>query len=549
MKKIGRYEIVEELGRGAMGIVYKASDPTIGRMVAIKLLSLSSKSEVGLPGAKESFLREARAAGRLSHPGIVTVHDALEDPATQSCYIVMEFVAGQTLERALLAGPPMPVDKALQIARQIAEALDYAHRQQIVHRDLKPANILLTEDGRAKITDFGIAKLVAGEGAQRTLAIMGTPSYMSPEQVTGGEIDAASDIFSLGILLYLMLTGEKPFSGDTAAVMFKIAYQDPAPPSQVKPELGQGQDFLLLRALAKDKKKRYSSAREFLDDLDDVGHGRTPRSQAKVPLSELRAGDLTIHAPRPLVPLQAAAVAAARKGGAVRPGVVFGAAAVALLLALGAWMVEHRKTPPPAPTVTSPATAPPAPAQTVSTPPESAAGQEIAQPRVKQQSTSTPSAKPHQPERSPKTETARSRPPGSAPEAAALPPPAPVEKAKPVQPKPAPASRAPVMNAVQFRCRYELEEGTLSLSADDRIVFREALKGRRKGKILGLGRSYTGTLSRPFNVPSGTRTLTVHVETEDGSINLTRSISAAAITGKQPALHANINSKRIELSW
>ncbi|MGE5325759.1 MAG: serine/threonine-protein kinase, partial [Deltaproteobacteria bacterium] len=188
MKKIGRYDVVEELGRGAMGVVYKASDPTIDRMVAIKLLMLSRPAQAGLPGAKDIFLREARAAGRLSHPGIVTIHDALEDPESKSCYIVMEFVEGRTLEKALLTGPPFAVERALNVARQIGEALDYAHKQKIIHRDLKPANILLTDDGRAKITDFGIAKVIATEDAHRTLAIMGTPSYMSPEQVMGGEL-------------------------------------------------------------------------------------------------------------------------------------------------------------------------------------------------------------------------------------------------------------------------------------------------------------------------------------------------------------------------
>ncbi|MGH2361282.1 MAG: serine/threonine-protein kinase, partial [bacterium] len=231
MKTIGRYEIIDELGRGATGVVYKASDPTIGRQVAIKVLSLESEKTEEGPSSRDVFMREARAAGRLSHPGIVTIHDALEDPESHSCYIVEELIPGRTLERVMLSGPLMSTDKSLDIIRQIAEALDYAHRNQIIHRDLKPANIILTEDGRAKITDFGIAKIVAREAVSKTLAIMGTPAYMSPEQVTGGEIDSRSDLFSMGILLYLMLVGEKPFPGDTAAVMFKIVYEDPTLPS------------------------------------------------------------------------------------------------------------------------------------------------------------------------------------------------------------------------------------------------------------------------------------------------------------------------------
>ncbi|MBI4164445.1 MAG: serine/threonine protein kinase [Acidobacteria bacterium] len=303
MKKIGRYEVVEELGRGAMGVVYKASDPTIGRMVAIKVLVLDDKVEEGTLSPRETFLREARAAGRLSHPGIVTIHDALEDEPTRSSYIVMEYIPGRTLEKLLISSPQIGAEKAFDIIRQVAESLDYAHRNQIIHRDLKPANIILTEDGRAKITDFGIAK-IAAQGAMRTVAIMGTPSYMSPEQVTGGEIDARADIFSMGILLYLMLVGEKPFVGDTAAVMFKIVYEDPVLPSKVNPKLTAADDYVILRCLAKDRAKRYGSAREFLEDLDDLRRARPPRSQARVLPSEIHAAERTVAAAHPLIRLR-----------------------------------------------------------------------------------------------------------------------------------------------------------------------------------------------------------------------------------------------------
>src|SRR5712692_54426 len=224
MKKVGRYDILEELGRGATGVVFRSFDPTIGRVVAVKVLSLAPASVNGLPGAKEIFMREARAAGSLSHPGIVTIHDALEDPQTQSCCIVMEFVAGRTLDQVFALVPKFETRQAFDIARQVADSLDYAHRQNVIHRDLKPANIILTEAGEAKLTDFGIAKVMAREGALSTASSMGTPSYMSPEQVTGGEVDTRSDLFSLGIILYLMFTGEKPFKVYSAAVMFKIAY-------------------------------------------------------------------------------------------------------------------------------------------------------------------------------------------------------------------------------------------------------------------------------------------------------------------------------------
>ena len=283
MKKIGRYDIISELGRGAMGIVYRASDPTIGREVALKVLSISATPEEGTRSPQEMFMREVRAAGRLAHPSIVTIHDAFDDQENQTSCIVMELVPGVTLEKILDSDHPLTTEEMFSIIRQVAEGLDYAHRNQVIHRDLKPANIMVTEDGRAKITDFGIAKVLAREGVARTIGVMGTPSYMSPEQVRGGEVDARTDIFSLGIIIFTMLTGKKPFSGNTAAVMFKIVYEEPPIPSTLNPQLTPEQDYLVRKCLAKDANQRYSSARELLGDLDDLQHGRPLRSRAAAP--------------------------------------------------------------------------------------------------------------------------------------------------------------------------------------------------------------------------------------------------------------------------
>ncbi len=554
MKKIGRYEVIEELGRGAMGVVYKASDPTIGRLVAIKLLVLSRPAQAGLPGAKDIFLREARAAGRLSHPGIVTIHDALEDSTSQSCYIVMEFVEGYTLEKALLSGSGFSVAKALNVARQIAEALDYAHRQKIIHRDLKPANILLTADGRAKITDFGIAKVIATEDAQRTLAIMGTPAYMSPEQVTGGELDASSDIFSLGILLYLMLTGEKPFSGDTAAVMFKIAYQDPAPPSQIRAELGKGHDFILLRSLAKDKKKRYASAREFLDDLDDVEQGRPPRSEAKVPMSELHAGDLTVRASKPLVPMQITPAAAPKHSITIRPAIYI--PALLILLAAGAWTLTRRNATPPAVSAGNQAAAPIAPPPVASTAKTTAPP---AQPSAKAAPPATPKEKPAKPVQQAK-KSATSQPGQSvamqpAPPTAAAPPvvtPTPVassDASKPPAPKaPEPAAATAPMT-IQFSCNYEIEEATLTVTGNNQNLLSVDLKGKKTGKFLGLKHRFAGTFSRPLDVPASVHNLVVHVKSANGDVNLTRAIFMPGPNGKDHTLHVYATSDKLQLSW
>ncbi len=279
MKKVGRYDIISELGRGAMGIVYKASDPTIDREVALKVLSLSAAPDETGNSPQQMFMREIRAAGRLTHPSIVTIHDAFDDQETQTSCIVMEMVPGATLEKIIESGQRLSVQESLNLIRQVADGLDYAHRHQVVHRDLKPANILVTEDGRAKITDFGIAKVLAHEGVARTVGILGTPSFMSPEQVKGGEIDARTDIFSLGIMLYTMLTGKKPFAGNTAAVMFQIVYEEPPDTSSLNTELTSSHDYVVNRCLAKDREKRYSTARELLGDLDDLQYGREPRSQ------------------------------------------------------------------------------------------------------------------------------------------------------------------------------------------------------------------------------------------------------------------------------
>src|ERR1700722_6632253 len=257
-ERFGRYEILAELGRGAMGIVYKARDPKINRVVAIKTFSLAGQPPEEEREYRERFFREAEAAGRLSHPGIVTIFDVGEEPETRAPYIVMEYVGGQSLDKLLArAGNKLPLEKALQITHELAEALDCAHGQGVVHRDLKPANILITEDGHAKIADFGVAKLSL---ANQTLAgrALGTPAYMSPEQLNGEAVDGRSDLFSLGVVLYTVLTGYRPFQGNSAmTVSFKVVNRDPIPATVLETELPQALDYIISRAMAKDPAQRY----------------------------------------------------------------------------------------------------------------------------------------------------------------------------------------------------------------------------------------------------------------------------------------------------
>jgi len=276
----GRYEILSELGRGAMGVVYKAHDPKINRIVALKTISMAGQSPEEERDYRGRFYREAEAAGRLSHPGIVTIFDVGEEPETRAPYIVMEFVGGESLDKLVSQGDrKLPVETALQLALELAEALDCAHRQGVVHRDLKPANILMTEDGHAKIADFGVAKLNL---ANQTLAgrALGTPAYMSPEQLNGEAVDGRSDLFSLGVILYTVLTGYRPFQGNSAlTVSFKVVNREPIPATLLDTELPTGLDHIIERAMAKDPTERYQSGAEMVQDIRNLRTGRKPVSK------------------------------------------------------------------------------------------------------------------------------------------------------------------------------------------------------------------------------------------------------------------------------
>jgi serine/threonine protein kinase len=267
LAKAGRYEIVGELGRGAMGVVYKATDPVIGRTVAVKTIKLSAEG-TGLtrPELLARFQTEARAAGLLTHPNIVVVFDAGEEDGLY--YITMELVEGRSLQTLLDDGHSFPLPRVLRIMEQACSALQFAHERNVVHRDIKPANLMLTGDDTVKVTDFGTAKILQFGTVQQTAHVMGTPSYMSPEQVKGRAVDGRSDIFSLGVMLYEMVTGEKPFPGQNiTTVIYKIVNEEPIPPKQVNPSVHPGISAVVMRALAKDPDVRYQSCREMLDDL------------------------------------------------------------------------------------------------------------------------------------------------------------------------------------------------------------------------------------------------------------------------------------------
>jgi hypothetical protein len=265
--KAGRYEIIGELGRGAMGVVYKATDPVIGRTVAVKTIKLSEEGTgMSRPELLQRFQTEARAAGLLTHPNIVVVFDAGEEDGLY--YITMELVEGKSLQAHLDAGQAFALPRVLRIMEQTCSALQFAHERNVVHRDIKPANIMLTGDDTVKVTDFGTAKILQFGTMQQTAHVMGTPSYMSPEQVKGRAVDGRSDIFSLGVLLYEMVTNEKPFPGQNiTTVIYKIVNEEPVPPRQIDPSIHPGISAVVMKALAKEPEARYQSCREMLEDL------------------------------------------------------------------------------------------------------------------------------------------------------------------------------------------------------------------------------------------------------------------------------------------
>lgn len=268
---LGRYEIVDEIGKGAMGVVYLARDPLIGRLVALKTFRVGfSIKDQDLEQFRVRFIREAQSAGILSHPNIVTIHDVVEHGEEGIAFIAMEYIRGTNLKAMLQGGEPLAPSFVVEAVSQVAEALDYAHQHRVIHRDVKPANILITDDGRVKLTDFGIARLDTSNLTQEG-QLLGTPNYMAPEQVQGREVDHRADIFSLGVVLYEMLTRHKPFQGENLTVVsHRIVYEEFTPPRDHTRDLPPGIEQVLSRALEKDPARRFQTARALAEEVRRV---------------------------------------------------------------------------------------------------------------------------------------------------------------------------------------------------------------------------------------------------------------------------------------
>jgi hypothetical protein len=279
-KTIGRYEIVRELGRGMMGIVYEARDPVLGRTVAVKTIQLAfAIAPEQRPEFEERFFTEARVAARLSHPGIVVCHDMGKDEETASLYIVLEHLKGRTLSDIIRGGHRLPWREVLRIVASVARALDHAHGHGVVHRDMKPANVMVLENGEVKILDFGISKVETAR-IQFTAAgqFFGTPLYMSPEQALGDPVDGRTDIFSLGTITCTLALGHPPFAADSIpAILGRVAQAERPVLAREVPGVPPDVDRILGLAMAREPEDRYAHARQMAEDIEDVLADRAPR--------------------------------------------------------------------------------------------------------------------------------------------------------------------------------------------------------------------------------------------------------------------------------
>jgi len=491
MQRIGRYEILDELGRGAMGVVYRARDTQIGRIVALKIILTKSGPPAEVEHYKQRFQREAQAAGRLSHPGIVTLHDIAEDAHGQP-YIVMEFIEGTPL--SLLHGPAAPItlDRLLDIGIQVAQALDYAHRAGVVHRDIKPENIMITPAGRAKITDFGIAKLAGADLTQEGMSL-GTPSYMSPEQIRGSAVDARADIFSLGAVLYWMCTGQKPFAGESVTtITFQVVFQDPARANSLNPSLPADLDRIVSRCLAKNAADRYPSCGELAADLQALRAGRTLASpRPSGPPSVERAAALSPAPQQPVSP----------RGDTTLP--------------LDAPVEKAR--PAPAPTTAIP------PTLISSPPPASSAGKWLAiavtvllagAGTAYWLSQRPQDIRPVSPARNPSVAV----PVREAP-APAVPPPAPgpaknsapdrADSLPPAVARPPASAGTPVATTtLRIVCKHNFQSATLEIYVDNALFYRAMLRGKEERHIV---KHYEGRFEDKRPIPVGHHAIRVRV--------------------------------------
>jgi eukaryotic-like serine/threonine-protein kinase len=551
-KQFGRYEIVGELGRGAMGVVYKARDPQIDRVVALKTVPLRGQEPEEEQEYRRRFLNEAQAAGRLHHPGIVAVFDVGESSKSNDPYIVLEYVAGEALNRMLAREKKLPLTTALQFVVEIAEALDYAHAQGVVHRDVKPGNIIVTQDGHPKIADFGIAKLnlahftVPGK-------VLGTPAYMAPEQLAGEGVDGRSDLFSLGVILYAMVVGHSPFQGNSATtVCFKVANREPLPASALDLNLPPELDAVIARAMAKDPKQRYQRGAEFAEDVRRLQAQRQPGSTTTSYSVTGATGTRTtakregLNGPPPVESSYAKKFIRAEILKSPIRDLILGVATIILLVVVGIQsnllFSKREEAANPGPPHPQPSSAGSTRARGDQPRVDSARVQQSQLPQVPPDAEAPVIPKPVAP--SPVAPAAT---------------PAPVRKtplqAK-AQPKKIPASVQPAkqvvvsLSSVELVVRHQFKEATLSVWVDDSLALTRPLHGGTQKRLVVFN-GVRGTESETLKVPAGKHTLRFQAQTGDHMLDLSKTITGDFIGGDDRTLQISFDKHNtsMHLEW
>jgi serine/threonine protein kinase len=556
-KTIGRYEIRRQLGRGMMGVVYEAVDTVLHRTIALKTIEVAYAITSDEREAFERrFLTEARAAAGLTHPNIVVVHDVGRDVDTGTLFMALEYLQGRTLAEVLASGNALEWRKALRITALVAAALQAAHRQGIVHRDIKPANIMLLPSGEPKIMDFGIAKVQASE-LTAAGQVFGTPSFMSPEQALGKPLDGRTDLFSLGTVLYQLLTGHKAFPGENLPqILALVIRKDPPPPSHVVPSIPPTVDYVTARVLAKAPDDRYPDARALAEDIEDVLAGLPPRhlgtstfpvhaegtlattspvvesalgfgprgsTQAEVEeaLDHLVTSAKTIVAPStetgpsipgrssaeprpPGPPLASGEPRLVRTGVVLGLGTALGAAAAAMFV----WWVGHTTGP-----VIPPAPGPPATESRI-----------IAPPSLSPAATPPPDTRPElaptaAPTLSPVGARSEPAPRGTPPPKTVAPPPTarpptPVALAPTAQKPPAPPAAPTTPTQLLIDFEHPLKTGSLRVWVDGALVLDQDLEGRVSKEVAGL-RIHKGKIKHTLPVLPGRHEVRIRVAWED----------------------------------
>ena len=527
VKRFGRYEIVAELGRGAMGVVYKARDPQINRLVAVKTVSLAGLEPEQKEEFRQRFMCEAQAAGRLHHPGIVSIFDVGENLETHESFIVLEYVAGESLNRILSREKKISLARALQLAEEVAAALDYAHSQGVVHRDIKPANILITEDGHAKIADFGIAKLNL---AHFTIPgrLIGTPAYMAPEQLVGEGSDGRSDLFSLGVILYAMVTGHSPFHGNSATtVCFKVVNRDPVPASAFDLELPRNLDAVISRAMAKDPKDRYQNGADFASDLHQLRLEFTASTTSMSFRASTTSGTL-----------KALSGSSQSTKGLDHAGYIFpslkpktvtrismASSALLLILVTALTFVLWKRH------FTSLSIAPAIPATSG-----------VSNARAIPEEAKLAVLAPEAPATNPRGQSPRSR--AHARNSGSKTSPQQSQAAGPEKPVLVPDS------TLQLAIQHQFKDATLLVWVDDKLALTCPLHGGTQKRLV-LFNGIRGVDSETLQVPAGKHVLRVRAQSSDQSVNLSRSIAAEFIGGADRTLQVTFDKHNtlMHLNW